>query len=213
MLDLQNVSFDEHHHRLLESVTLHAQEGELTFFTAAAPLGRTALSLITSARMVPDEGQALLDGTSQPKRLRRSAALVDSPGITAPEHHMRVHDVVAETLGLTPRRGIRTRGTDGARPTPRTWLRTLGAEDLAAEHIDALSPEVRIWLLIELGFADPCVRLAVLDSPDRHGLPTEELAALLRDLASPEERTLIAVIQDPALQSPPPEASGQEQPS
>lgn len=209
MLELQGVGFDDHHHQLLHSVSFRAPEGELTPISAETPLGRTALALIASGRMVPDAGQTLLDGESQPKQLRRSAALVDSPGITAPEHHMRVRDIVAETLGLQPRE----RPLREPRVSADAWLQDHEAEDLADEHVDPLSPATRIWLLTELAFADPLVRLAVLDSPDRHGLPADELGPLLHDLASVGNRTMIAVVDDPLPQNSLPEQSGQEMPS
>ena len=211
MLELQDVAFDDHHHQLLHAVSLSAPEGELSSFNAETPLGRTALALITSGRMVPDEGQVLLDGEPQPKRLRRNAALVDSPGITAPEHHMRVRDIVAETLGLQPRTG--TLPLRERRISADAWLHDLEAEDLADEYVDTLSPAARIWLLTELAFADPLVHLAVLDSPDRHGLPADELGPLLHGLVSVGSRTLIAVVADPLPQNSPPDQSGQELPS
>lgn len=80
----------------------------------------------------------LFQGEDDPRRLRRSTALVDSPGITSPEHHMSVRDLVAESLGLIP-------GGPGKRiPPAAAWISEQDADDIADSPAVALPAALRL---------------------------------------------------------------------
>lgn len=194
MLRLQDVAFDGHRGQICEQTSFSLDDGAFTALQASTSLARTALALIASGRMKPDHGTVLIDGVEDLRALRRRTALVDSPGITAPEHHMTVKDVVSESLGLRP---LRSRaGGKARRVGARAWLADHDAGDLAGERIDTLEPLRRLGLLIELAFSDPSVRLAVIDSPDRHDVDLEQLADFLADrCAADAGRGVLALLE------------------
>lgn len=187
MLELVETEVKDHHGVLFSGVNLELGSAALGSLVVPSPWGRNALGLVAAGRMRPDNGQVLFNGADSTAELRRASALVDAPGLTAPEHHMKVKGLTAETLGLQPR------PHGGKRPRAAEWLEQHDAADLAAEPVEALDPQVRLWLLIELAFADPAVHLAVVESPDRHGLPEEELAETLR-YATGDGRSVLAVL-------------------
>lgn len=187
MLELVETEVKDHHGVLFSGVSLELGIAELGSVVVPSHWGRSALGLVAAGRMRPDIGQVLFEGADSTAGLRRASALVDAPGLTAPEHHMTVRGLTAETLGLQPRPRVRKR------PRAAEWLEQHDAADLAAEPVEALDPQVRLWLLIELAFADPAVRLAVVESPDRHGLPADELAETLR-WAAGEGRSVLAIL-------------------
>lgn len=195
MLELHDVAFDGHHGRLVEPTTFTIADGQLSVLQAPTAMMRTALALISSGRMAPDDGEVRLDGVAELRALRLRTALVDSPTITAPEHHMTVKNVVSESLALRP---LRSRvGTQARRIGVRAWLAEHEAEDLAGARIDTLEPLERVGLLLELAFSDPAVRFAVVDSPDRHEVDRDELLDFLADRCSPEQdRAVLAVLEE-----------------
>lgn len=191
------------HQDLVPPCSFVAPEHSLTVIHFPDEATRTALSLLASGRMRPHRGAVALNGDDQVRTLRRASALVDSPGISAPEHHMKVQHVVAETLALQPRRPDPETLSPGAaeRALPRRaapWLQTTGYRDVAGDHIDTLDPLTRCHLLLTLAFSDPLVHLAVLDSPTRHGADPEALIDLLHAFASVEaDTTVLAVMAGP----------------
>lgn len=193
MLELEDVGFRGHRAPLLESVSATVSEGSLHEITAPTGDARTALALICSGRARPDTGTVLIRGASDTARLRRSTALIDSPGITAPEHHMRTRDLISESLGLIPRRrGVRI-------PSASRWISEHEAADIADQPLEALPSDLRLWLMTELTFTDPQVELAVMDSPDRHDISGEELSETLEQVAEPDGRTVLAIVAQEVL--------------
>lgn len=192
MLELDSVGFEGRHGPLISQLDFAAPDGELSMLAAPTPMARTAVSLVASGRMRPDHGAVFFDGHPETKTIRASSALVDSPGITAPEHHLRVKDLVAESLGLHPR----TRGRQ--RLSPGSWIRAHEIEDLDTTPVDALAAQVRIWLLTELAFSNSQVRLAVLDSPDRHEITAQDLSEVLAETVAPQGRSVVAVLSQEA---------------
>lgn len=237
MLIAQDVAFDDHHFRLIAPTDFNALAGTVSLLQSSTALARTALSLIASGRMKPDAGAVYFldepapqpeepeedddDAAAEPvaaSSLRRRTAIVDSPGISAPEHHMTVRQVVSESLGLRPvfaglsgeqnqlgqqgqsgQRGLF--GQRGRRPLKSPmrsmdWLQQQGMAELARQKVVALDAETRLRLLIELAFADTAVRCAVLDSPDRHRIDADRLLQLMEELVeSDPTRSVLAVMQ------------------
>ena len=193
MLELEDVGFHGHHAPLVENCSITVSQGSLSEITAPTGDARTALALICSGRLIPETGRALIHGSADVGRLRRSTALIDAPGITAPEHHMRARDLISESLGLIPRRrGIRI-------PSASRWISEHEAADIADQPLEALPSELRLWLMTELTFTDPQVELAVMDSPDRHDISAEGLSETLGGIAEPEGRTVLAIVAQEVL--------------
>lgn len=193
MLELEDIGFHGHHAPLVENCSIAVSEGSLSEITAPTGDARTALALICSGRLTPETGRALIHGSADIARLRRSTALIDAPGITAPEHHMRARDLISESLGLIPRRrGIRI-------PTTAQWIAEQEVADIADRPVDSLPSELRLWMMVELAFADPKVELVVLDSPDRHDISAEGLSETLELIAEPSERTVLAILAQEVL--------------
>ncbi len=189
MFKLVDAGVEDHHGVLLSDVSVELGSAEAGTVVVPSPLGRNALGLVASGRMVPDAGLVLIDEQEDLAALRRASALVDAPGLTAAEHHMKVKDLVAETLGLQPR------SRRHRRPSAAEWLKQHDAADLAGEPVEAIDAQLRLWLLTELAFSDPAVRLAVVESPDRRGLPGTELAETLHGAAG-EGRAVLAILSD-----------------
>lgn len=193
MLELEDVGFHGHHAPLVENCSIAVSEGSLSEISAPTGDARTALALICSGRLTPETGRALIHGSADIARLRRSTALIDAPGITAPEHHMRARDLISESLGLIPRRrGIRI-------PATAQWIAEQEVADIADRPVDSLPSELRLWMMVELAFADPQVELVVLDSPDRHDISAEELSETLELIAEPSGRTVLAILAQEVL--------------
>lgn len=195
MLDVHSMSFHDRHALIVPPTSFRIATGELVFLEIPTPAGRTAASLILSGRMAPEDGELLLDDEPGLRARRRAAAVVDAEGITSPEHFMSVRRVVAESLGLRPLRARLPHRRDRIPSSPRAWMQAHDWSGVAGDHVDALPAPERIELLTMLAFADPQVRLAVLDSPDRHDLTGETLEDTLAALVDEESATsLIAVV-------------------
>lgn len=192
MLELEDVGFHGHHVPLVETQSLTVTEGTLATVHLPTADMRTAFALICSGRLAPDEGRVRF-GAEDARNLRRSTALIDSPGITSPEHHMTARDLITETLGLIPR------SRRHSRPSAAGWIAEQEIADIADDPVDTLPAELRLWLMAELAFTDPQVRMAVLDSPDRHPLSAEDLAEVLGLISSPDDRTVLAVLAQDSL--------------
>lgn len=213
MLIAQDVAFDDHHFRLIEPTDFSAPAGKVSILQSSTSLARTALALIASGRMKPDEGTvrfldtpmgegdgAALESVASPP-LRRRTAVVDSSGISAPEHHMTVRQVVSESLALRPvfaelpgdprrRRALKSpmRAIE--------WLERHSMAELARQKVVALDAETRLRLLVELAFVDTAVRCAVVDSPDRYRIDGDRLLQLLEEVVEGDPaRSVLAVMQ------------------
>jgi hypothetical protein len=175
MLAASDVYLRGRHGDLIAPTTLLAAPASVLLVQAGSQDTRTALALVLSGRMKPGSGSIEWNGHEDIRLLRRHAALVDSPGVNAPEPHARVKDQVREDLSLVPHaRRLKLR--------PRRWMEEAGLDQLAGAWLDQLEPAMRLQLLCRLALADPATELLVVDSPDRHSpspsgwLP--ELAAL-----------------------------------
>lgn len=146
---------------MLDPVTLRLEAGTRLLVVAEPGHGHTALALVATGRMVPDDGDVLLDGIPDLALLRQVSAVVDAPNITEPDDALTVAGMAAEGLSLA-----------GHRATPGAVTRWLTTNDFVEQRglrIDQLDPPTRLSLLMGLAAADPAVRYLVLTLPDRHG--------------------------------------------
>ncbi|WP_337026665.1 hypothetical protein [Microbacterium sp. LB16] len=145
----------------LPSMSLEFHTGSVRFALAETEQRPTVLGLIASGRMRPDSGRVSIDGTADPKALRRRVALVDAPDVSDPHPDITLAGVVGEELMFA-----------GVAATPlhaRRWLTQLGFGELASVPIGNIDPAARVRILCELAVLRSGVEGVVLVSPDRHG--------------------------------------------
>ena len=187
---MQQLSVNGRRDVLLPATSLQVRRGEVLLVTGSRQDERTALALALSGRLKPSGGHFEWDGaewdrSARIKILRQASAVVDSPGVNEPEHHLSVRDLVTEDLALIPRR---YRGSLLSKP----WLKVNRFEDIAGLWTEQLPPARRIGLLTALALANPHTDLLVVDSPDRHGDPDVWLPRL-EELAYDAGRPLAVV--------------------
>lgn len=181
------------HRALFGRTTFEVGEGETIIVQADSQMERTALALALTGRL-PLSGGTIEWGTGGDKprpislkKLRRLSEVVDSPEITAPEQHMRVHDYVSEMLSYNlPIFG---------RPRASRWLEERGLKSLDSLWMDELDGEMNIELMAALAHASPS-SLLVFDTPSRHLNHTRMWLPFLQELAANEDRprTVVAIV-------------------
>lgn len=145
----------------LPPTSLEFHTGEVRFALAETEQRPTVLGLIASGRMRPETGRVTLDGSENPKALRRRIALVDAPDVSDPHADISLAGVVGEELMFA---GL------GATPLhARRWLSQLGYSELASTPIGNIDPAARVRILCELAVLRDGTEGVVLVSPDRHG--------------------------------------------
>lgn len=169
MLTVHQLHVAGRRHTLLPATTAQTQRGELLLIQADGQERRTALALTLSGRMKPTSGSVALGHDPSLAGLRRRSALIDSPDVNAPEHHLTARSLTAEDLALVP-----LKFRDRTRPT--AWLVKHGFRDVLDQWIEELEPNRLLHLQLELALANRDVELVVVDSPDRH---TAEVSAWL----------------------------------
>lgn len=143
-----------------------------TGFATVVPVdnerGPSVLSLIMAGRMRPSRGTVTCNGHRDYRHLRAGFAMVDTPAVCEPAPGVPLRAVVAEELmyAQTFADPISTEG----------WLRDHGLRQYAGTSMAMLPGMVRVQTLTELALARPNIELAVITSPDRHGLDMAELA-------------------------------------
>lgn len=148
------------HGPLLRPTTLRVRAGQVALVAGEPGTGHTPLALTLAGRMAPSSGEVTVDGQRDDAALRRLVAVVDAPGVTAPEDALPLRTVVGEELSFA--------GKPAGRGAVRDWLAAHDAERHAGTRFDLVPPTVRTRLLTELAAERPDVRLLVLDCPDRH---------------------------------------------
>ena len=104
MLRVDNIWAKGRHHALFGRTSFSVNQGEVIIIQADSQMERTSLGLALTGRLPLSGGEIFWsagNGEPQPismKKLRRISDIVDSPDVTAPEQHMRVHDYVSEML-------------------------------------------------------------------------------------------------------------------
>ena len=157
----QRVGVEGAHGPLLRPTSLSVRSGEVVVVSGEPGDGHTALALALSGRMRPTSGAVLLNGRENPRALRRRVAVVDAPGVSAPEDALDLATVVAEELGFAGKR----RGHHAV----ATWLAERDATSYARQRVESVPPDLRTRLLVELAARRPGVEALILDCPDRHG--------------------------------------------
>ena len=193
MLSVDNIWAKGRHTPLFDRTTFSVGEGEVIIVQADSQLERTSLALALTGRLPLSGGTiSWSEGDDEPrpismKRLRALSSVVDSPDVTAPEQHMRVHDYVSEMLSYNLPIFGRSRAS--------RWLAERGLEELDGLWMDELDGEMNIELMTALAQSSPS-DLLVFDTPSRHLNHTRMWLPFLEELASDEERprTVVAIV-------------------
>ncbi|MFQ4150552.1 ABC transporter ATP-binding protein [Arthrobacter sp. LAPM80] len=176
MLTTHQLHIDGRRHTLLPATTLEARRAEVLLVQAEGQERRTALALALTGRMKPTTGTVAMGHDDSMASLRRRSAIVDSPDVNAPEHHLTVRSLAAEDLALVPQKF-----RDRTRPTE--WLVKNGFRDILEKWIEEVDPGRLLHLQLELALANKDVDIVVIDSPDRHTANDENWLPLLEQLA------------------------------
>lgn len=193
MLSVDNIWAKGRHTPLFDRTTFSVGEGEVIIVQADSQLERTSLALALTGRLPLSGGTiSWSEGDDEPrrismKRLRALSSVVDSPDVTAPEQHMRVHDYVSEMLSYNLPIFGRSRAS--------RWLAERGLEELDSLWMDEISGEMNIELMAALAQHSPS-DLLVFDTPSRHLNHTRMWLPFLEELAGDEEhpRTVVAIV-------------------
>ena len=193
MLRVDNIWAKGRHHALFGRTSFSVNQGEVIIIQADSQMERTSLGLALTGRLPLSGGEIFWsagNGEPQPismKKLRRISDIVDSPDVTAPEQHMRVHDYVSEMLSYNLPIFGRSRAS--------RWLAERGLEELDGLWMDELDGEMNIELMTALAQRSPS-DLLVFDTPSRHLNHTRMWLPFLEELASDEERprTVVAIV-------------------
>lgn len=193
VLRVDNIWAKGRHHALFGRTTFSVGGGEVIIVQADSQMERTSLGLALTGRLPLSGGEIYWsagDEEPQPismRKLRRISDIVDSPDVTAPEQHMRVHDYVSEMLSYNlPIFGRSRAGR---------WLKEHGLEDLDGLWMDELDGEMNIELMAALAQSSPS-DLLVFDTPSRHLNHTRMWLPFLEELANDEDRprTVVAIV-------------------
>lgn len=193
MLSVDNIWAKGRHTPLFDRTTFSVGEGEVIIVQADSQLERTSLALALTGRLPLSGGTiSWSEGDDEPrrismKRLRALSSVVDSPDVTAPEQHMRVHDYVSEMLSYNLPIFGRSRAS--------RWLAERGLEELDGLWMDEISGEMNIELMAALAQHSPS-DLLVFDTPSRHLNHTYMWLPYLEELAADEDHpsTVVAVV-------------------
>ncbi|PZF42184.1 MULTISPECIES: hypothetical protein [unclassified Curtobacterium] len=157
---------------VVSAVAAPGRPGVLAVETEQAPV---LASLVAGGRMQPDTGRLLLDGDEDPAAVRRSFALVDTPGVAEPFPVMTLKQIVREELAFA-----------GQRPNREhvdTVLDELGLRGYVDTAVQRVPTVVRVRLLVELALLRDGVTGIVITSPERHGGAVEDWFQVVRDVA------------------------------
>lgn len=193
MLRVDNIWAKGRHHALFGRTSFSVNQGEVIIIQADSQMERTSLGLALTGRLPLSGGEIFWsDGDAEPqpismKKLRRISDIIDSPDVTAPEQHMRVHDYVSEMLSYNLPVFGRSRAS--------RWLAERGLEDLDGLWMDEISGEMNIELMAALAQHSPS-DLLVFDTPSRHLNHTYMWLPYLEELAADEDhpRTVVAIV-------------------
>lgn len=159
---------------VLADTSLTLRTGEVVVAVGEPGHGHTALALALAGRLPLTAGHVDLDGAVA-KDLRHLVALVDVPGVSAPDASASLRHVIAEEMAFA--------GQRAGRRSVRTWLADQSIEDLADHRIEDVPSGVRTRVLAGLAACRPGVLFLVLVLPERHGGMPETWMSTARALA------------------------------
>jgi len=174
-LELDHVGIGEEPGAALPIVSAVAHPGRPGVLAVETEQAPVLASLVAGGRMRPDTGRVLLDGHEDAAAVRRTFALVDTPGVAEPFPVLTLGQIVREELAFAGQRPSRGHVT--------TVLDELGLLGYADTHVQRVPTEVRVRLLVELALLRDGVTGIVLTSPERHGGAVADWFAVVRDVA------------------------------
>ena len=146
---------------LVQPTSFVAPPSRVTPVAGDPGYGQVALALALAGRMPLAGGRVTLDGSDDPAVLRRHVAVVDVPGVSAPEDGLAVHHVLAEELAFA--------GRPSGRRAVEAFLTAHGVGAAADEPFEALAPEDRVRVLAHAAAERTATRVLVVTNPDRRG--------------------------------------------
>ncbi|MGG7306138.1 hypothetical protein ACQXVK_02990 [Curtobacterium sp. AB451] len=174
-LELDHVGIGEEPGAALPVVSAVAAPGRPGVVAVETEQAPVLASLVAGGRMRPETGRVLLDGHDDAAAVRRTFALVDTPGVAEPFPVLTVKRVVREELAFA--------GQRPSREHVDTVLDELGLREHADTPVQRVPTDVRVRLLAELALLRDGVTGLVVTSPERHGGAVEGWFAVVRDVA------------------------------
>ena len=160
---------------LVQPTSFVAPPSRVTPVAGDPGYGQVALALALAGRMPLAGGRVLLAGQDAPAALRRHVAVVEVPGVSAPEDGLAVHHVLAEELAFA--------GRPSGRRAVEAFLTAHGVGAAADEPFEALAPEDRVRVLAHAAAERTATRVLVVTNPDRRGGDARTWWPVLEDLA------------------------------
>jgi ABC-type transport system involved in cytochrome c biogenesis ATPase subunit len=146
---------------LVQPTSFTAPAARVTAVAGDPGYGQVALALALAGRMPLAGGRVTFGGREDPASLRRHVAVVDVPGVSAPEDGLAVHHVLAEELAFA--------GRPAGRRAVEAFLTAHGVAARADEPFEALAPADRVRVLAHAAAERTATRVLVLTNPDRRG--------------------------------------------
>lgn len=174
-LELDHVGIGEEPGAALPVVSAVAGPGRPGIVAVETEQAPVLASLVAGGRMRPDTGRLLLDGHEDAPAVRRTFALVDTPGVAEPFPVMTITQIVREELAFA--------GERPSRSHVDTVLEELGLRAWADTPVQRVPTDVRVRLLVELALLRDGVTGLVVTTPERHGGAVEDWFRVVRDVA------------------------------
>lgn len=163
------------HGEILAPTSCILESGKITVVGSDTDQGPSVLSLILAGRMRVNHGSIHLEGGHSRRRLRRVAALIDTPAVCEPAPTVRLRNVVSEELLFARRLS-----------TPlaaQRWLDEHGFEEYAGRPMMNVPAMARLKVLTELALERPGIELIVWTTPERHGADLHEMLEYAKSVA------------------------------
>lgn len=161
---------------LVPPVSLAIPSGVVSVLAVETDERPMLVSMLIGGRYRADAGRILIDGREDPKDLRRTVALVDTPFVVAPPAEIALTLVVAEEFSFS--------GIPSSKRHVVAFLRRHGLEEYASLPVRALPPAEHIRLFAELAILRDGVTTIVVTSPERHGGDAAEWYPAMAEIAS-----------------------------
>ena len=191
----QSLSLKSPVFRAYENVSLSVMRGQVCAVAGENGSGKKELLLTLAGRMRPTSGKLVVGGHASPGhrgRIRKIAGMGFISRVNDVQPALSVRAVVAGELNLYSRRS--------GRKATAAFLAEWGLEDLAKEKVNSLRQMEYDRLGIALGMAGSPELLVVDDiEGDLTRAQSEQLMALLKDIARTHATTVVVSVVDPGL--------------